>query len=280
MSIGLRAGVANDGYVQINGVDVVKVTMNGVTTPPVGQCRLNYISSTQVRLIPYNGNLLTIGGQNYPVPSSGVNLASTGLTLATNYYVYAYMNGTTMTLEAVTTTHATDATTGTEVKTGDSSRTLVGFIRTGGSSSPLFLSQNDYRWVLSWFNRRTLGLRASSGVSANWGGTSPVDLNSAYHANFLMWGDDTPICGLYGTVQNNTAGSWVGTQLSLNGSTVYGDVATVQPASSAGYPMNHAINTPIPGLSEGSYYVTMLVYIANGGTGTWNPFNVTAQIQG
>ncbi|MCJ2144280.1 hypothetical protein MKL20_30200, partial [Methylobacterium sp. E-066] len=76
------------------------------------------------------------------------------MSAATLYYVYAYMNGSTLALEAVTTAHATDATYGHEIKTGDGTRTLVGMVYTGPGTPGTFLDTAANRWVASWFNRR------------------------------------------------------------------------------------------------------------------------------
>ncbi|MEB2654919.1 hypothetical protein SOP89_26500, partial [Pseudomonas siliginis] len=103
-----------------------------------GQCRLSYVSGTQLKLSPYNGNNLIINGVPQQIPSAGVTLANTGLAASTKYYVYAYMNAGTMTLEAVTTAHAT-GTNGVEQKSGDATRTLVGMILTDGSTPGQFV---------------------------------------------------------------------------------------------------------------------------------------------
>lgn len=92
------------------------------------QCRL-VKSGANLLLQPYNGNRLMINGIAQTIPSSGVSFAATGLTAGTTYFIYAYMNGSTMALEASTTGHSADTATGMEVKTGDSSRTLVGMAR-------------------------------------------------------------------------------------------------------------------------------------------------------
>lgn len=44
-----------------------------------GQCRVRYVSATEIRLFPYNGNLLMCGGQICSIPDAGVALANTGL---------------------------------------------------------------------------------------------------------------------------------------------------------------------------------------------------------
>ncbi|MBP0532956.1 hypothetical protein J8J19_22570, partial [Mycobacterium tuberculosis] len=52
-----------------------------------GQCRLSYVSGTQLKLSPYNGNNLIINGVPQQIPSAGVTLANTGLAASTKYYV-------------------------------------------------------------------------------------------------------------------------------------------------------------------------------------------------
>src|SRR6202022_3277170 len=117
---------------------------------PHGQCRLT-LSGSNLLLSPRNGNKLIINGWHEVVPDAGVTLAPTGLTAGTFYYIYAFMNVGSMTLEASTTTHPTQAGTGGELKSGDATRTLVGaaFTDTGPAWADTFAKC----WVLSWFNR-------------------------------------------------------------------------------------------------------------------------------
>lgn len=120
-----------------------------------GQCILEYVSGTQIKLLPRNGDKLFIAGTQYSIPSAGVTLANTGLSASTLYYIYAYMSGGTMTLEASATARATDTTAGNvgvEIKTGDNSRTLVGMVYTDGSTPGQFLDAAGTRYVRSWFN--------------------------------------------------------------------------------------------------------------------------------
>jgi hypothetical protein len=94
-----------------------------------GQCRLTK-SGANIALSPVRGNLLTVNGVNVTVPSGGVTLAPSGLTPGTSYYIYATASGGVVNaLVASTTAHATDATTGVEVMSGDSTKTLVGQVR-------------------------------------------------------------------------------------------------------------------------------------------------------
>jgi hypothetical protein len=88
------------------------------TQNALGQCKLSK-SGANLILLPYKGNKLTINGTSQSIPAAGITLAPPATTL-TLYYIYAYMNAGVMTLEASTTAHVTDATTGVEIKSGDS----------------------------------------------------------------------------------------------------------------------------------------------------------------
>ncbi|HYE89532.1 MAG TPA: hypothetical protein VEA38_00875 [Terriglobales bacterium] len=100
-----------------------------------GQCYLSWVSASSIKLLPLNGNRLIINGTTQTIPAAGVSLSNSGLTTSTTYYLYAYMNGSTMTLEASTTAHATSSTDGVEIKSGDQTRTFVGEVDVDGSGN-------------------------------------------------------------------------------------------------------------------------------------------------
>lgn len=114
-----------------------------------GQCRLTK-SGANLVLSRHNGTKLIIDGTAETIPSGGVTLAATGLSVDTTYFIYVFMSGATMTLEASTTGHATDGTTGVEIKSGDSTRTLVGMARV--ITGPAWQDTDAQRFVRSWFN--------------------------------------------------------------------------------------------------------------------------------
>jgi hypothetical protein len=152
-----------------------------------GQCRLT-LSGGNLSLGRFNGRLLTINGISETIPSTAPTLAATSLTPSTLYYIYAYMNSGTMTLEASTTAYATDATTGVVVMTGDATRTLVGMARP--VTGPAWVDSATQRFVLSWFNRRDLPLLASRTSNISTTSTSYVDLTSDLELKFLTWADE------------------------------------------------------------------------------------------
>ncbi|MGE4527718.1 MAG: hypothetical protein AB7D00_05065, partial [Rhodospirillaceae bacterium] len=76
-----------------------------------GQCRL-LLSGGNLLLKPQNGNKITIDGEARTIPSAGVALSASGTAAATLYYIYAAVSEGAIVLEASTTAHATDASTG------------------------------------------------------------------------------------------------------------------------------------------------------------------------
>ncbi len=208
-----------------------------LTTPAHGQCRLAYVSATQLKLSPYNGRNLNIGGSPEQIPAAGVTVANTGLAASTLHYVYAYMSAGVMTLECSTTGHST-STAGVEVKTGDATRTLVGMCYTNASSQ--FQDGGAVIGVLSYFNRqRKLGkakFTANRTLSASVGVFSEV--NAEIRVNFLTWADEPvrqAICGGwtvtgaatgygYASIDNDTAGQRAWNATSANTTSAFSSV--------------------------------------------------------
>jgi hypothetical protein len=108
------------------------IPVNAIGQGALGQCELR-IDSGNLLLLPLKGNKLMIDGINYPVPAGGITLPITGASASTMYYIYAYMNGVTMTLERSATIYETDNNAGILVKTSDPSRTFVGWAKTNAT---------------------------------------------------------------------------------------------------------------------------------------------------
>jgi hypothetical protein len=119
-----------------------------------GGCGRLTKSGSNLLFSPFNGNLISINGNFEEIPDAGVTLGVGGLSASTTYRIYAFMSAGTLTLEASTTVHATQAGTGIEIKSGDATRTLVGMARTNGSTA--WEDSATKRLVLSWFNRRAI----------------------------------------------------------------------------------------------------------------------------
>ena len=157
-----------------------------------GQCRLALVSGS-LKLTPYNGNRIIINGVQCTIPAAGVNLAATGLTPSTFYYIYAVATNNIVTsLEASTTGYATDPNSGFPMKNGDLTRALVGagYCTTG----PAWVDTVTTIGVLSYFNRRAkLGLAAFSALRST-ASVTYVELNSEIRINYINWADAGPVC--------------------------------------------------------------------------------------
>jgi hypothetical protein len=235
-----------------------------------GQCRLSK-SGANLLLSPVNGNKLVIGGVMRTIPAAGVSLAPTGLTAATTHYVYAFMNGAAMTLEASTTGHSTDSTTGVEIKTGDASRTLVGMAHV--IAGPSFADTAKTRLVRSWFNDP--GIAGAAYFTASRSTTSTasyVELGTDIRNEFLIWAGEICQCTSSGMSTasaadriNSVAAGFDGVSNLEVGSYCagYGAIG----ASGIGIP--YAFSFPKAGLSEGYHFATLAGKVS-AGTGTWS----------
>lgn len=168
-----------------------------------GQCRLTYVSATQIKLAPFNGRNLNVGGLPQQIPTAGVTAANTSLAANTVYFVYAWMNGATMALELSATGHSTH-TNGVEIKTGDSTRTLVGALATNGSSQ--FQDGGAVVGVLSYFNRRRRTAGAYFTTARSTSSTTAAELHSEIRVTFLTWADEQVSARANGGAYTATAG--------------------------------------------------------------------------
>lgn len=152
----------------------------------LGQCFFGYTSATVCTLSRRDGRYLFIDGKFEEIPSAGVTLSNSGLSASTLYYVYAWMNGGTMELEASATARATDATYGHEIKSGDATRTLVGLLWVNGSSQ--FANSRNFRYVRSWANNPGIaGGSVTKGSDTSIGSGPWIEVDAAYRARFVAW---------------------------------------------------------------------------------------------
>lgn len=195
------------------------ISVNSINLTFPGCGRLNYTDTNTVTYVPYNGNVIKIAGSLYTIPSAGIAGTRTncyingtaGQTLSANttYYVYAFNNSGTPTLDFSTTGHSTDTSThnsGVECKSGDNSRTLVGMVY---PYSNAFIDDNR-RLVLSWFNRQQKVIYVNGGGNFS---TTSVSMTLVTPANFgtyvpimLNWAD-MPTNMTY-ACQTGTSGSY------------------------------------------------------------------------
>jgi len=179
-----------------------------------GQCRFNYVSATECRLVPFNGNGLIINGRQYRIPAGGVALSNSGLAANTNYYVYARDDGSGgIALDALaTTTGHGPHTDGVEIRSGDPGRSLAAFLRTNASGQ--FVHSTTYRWVASWFNRKGFALLEGAANSSTTS-TSYVQLTNGCSA--LLWANDLAKVNITGVASPSAIGGGGYIVIAVNG---------------------------------------------------------------
>ena len=200
--------------------------------PNCGRLILGAASPTStLKFIPYLGDRIKINGTIYPIPSAGITIPSTGvmvdgvagqnLVAGPYYYLYLFDNAGTLTPDFRSTTagvvtHATSTTAGnvgTEIRSGDDTRTLIGMVQTAGTAPNVFYDQPDFRFMRSWFNRPRIAVNASvSGVSTSSG----TVVNVGGVVLFLLWAGETAALFISGSSTNNTAGGTNFVQAVLN----------------------------------------------------------------
>jgi hypothetical protein len=222
LSTGVLAIYVNDG----NSSQWVMVAPSGggglVAAPQCG--RLEYVSTSSLSFKPYNGDLIKINGVLYQIPAAGIaglgntsvfvgGVAGQNLAANTVYYVYAFVNGGTVTADFrlfATGGHSTSATpgnVGTEILTGDNSRTLIGMVQTA-TGSGTFTQSSSQSAVLSWFNRRSIALVGADTAGTATASTANVVINVSCGIYFLTWGDEATEAGIGGTSVNSVANAF------------------------------------------------------------------------
>jgi hypothetical protein len=184
-----------------------------------GRFQINGASpSTSCILVPYVADAMRIQGLIYSIPGAGIVITNSGLTAGTKYYCYAYVSGGAIALEWSTTGHVTDTTpgnVGTEIKSGDNSRTLVGMAFYTAAAN--FQDTQANRLVRSWYNRPVAGM-----LSAQLGGNTGInatmgEVSSVLRVNFVAWAGETISWQSQLTHTTSTAGIALSSQLWLDG---------------------------------------------------------------
>lgn len=227
-----------------------------------GQCRLTK-SGSNLLLSPYNGNVIIINGAPEIIPSAGVTLSPSGTANNTSYYIYAYMSGTTMTLEYSATTYVTNSTTGVATKNGDATRSLVGMARTDGSAA--WVDSVTQRFTISYFNRRNIEVVNNFTTTRTTTSTSFVEVNSEIRNEFLVWPDEAVTVSFNGTNRCSGTSNDTVTSIGFDGTTAEDAFAYIAATANILTPCSVVVNKT---LSEGYHYATLLGKVT-AGTAEW-----------
>jgi|SRR5262245_8145197 len=207
---------AGDNDTSIATTAFVTTALAAVSVGVIGQCQLQYISGAQLRLVPYNGNKIVINATTQTIPDAGVNIASGTFTNAVSYFIYAFMSGGVMTLENSTTAPAVQAGTGIKIKSGDATRTLVGFVQMQGGT---FQDNNAMRLVRSWFNDRQCNTSTTLSGNITTTSTTWVEVDSSARMQALLWNSEFFRGWITGSVISTTQGMQYQFGLAFNGGT-------------------------------------------------------------
>jgi hypothetical protein len=278
-------------YVPLNGSQpmVGLLTLSGDPTTPLQAATKQYADSiltalnthqfsygqlvksgTNIALLPWNGNLLGIGGVNAVIPDAGVSLSPTGLTVSTLYYIYAVQAaGVVSALEASTTAYAVSVTAGSNgqmVKTGDPTRRLVGMVRP--IAGPAFSDLPAQRFVRSWLNRKRVPLQGAPmpGTGNTNASTSRVETNPAVRVEFLIFADETADLSHTGTVYNAASGQATYSSIGVDAIAIAGEAGGN--SSSLNADVTAGPRVVVTGLAEGYHYATIMGRVT-GSIGTW-----------
>lgn len=259
---GTQFQLLNPSILATNGILPVAKGGTGLSiTSAVGQCQLTK-SGANIVLLPYKGSVVPFPAGNAVLPSAGVSLAPTGLTVGTLYYIYGVQTaGVVTSLEASTTVPVTDSTTGIRVQTGDATRRLQGMVRP--ITGPAFQDTVAQRFVVSWDNPRIRNLSNALASPTNLSNTTFAELGAgAVRIEFLTWAASVSVNASYtfiNTGANNCSGAIaydgiVGEDGSgfAQGSNIYNSISASSPKD----------------LAEGYHYACMVVRQV-GGTTTW-----------
>lgn len=233
---------------------------------PAGQCRLTK-SGANLLLSRYQGTMLMVNNLNCVIPAAGVTLAATGLTVGTTYFIYAIAAAGVITgLEASTTGHSTDATSGVEIKTGDATRTLVGMARP--ITGPAWQDATNQRFVISWHNRKPIAtLAAFTAARSVAAGGIYAEVNAEIRNEFLTWAE-TVTMGFDGSVVNSSANGLVNTGIGLDGVSSFLDAWSRFQAYAAGATGPASCRGSFAA-AEG-YHFTTIAGASSIGTGQWD----------
>lgn len=246
---------------------------------PTNSGRLTWVSTTAVKFAPWYGDLIKINGVVYQIPAAGIagvantsvfvnGTGASNLAASTVYWVYAFINSSTVTADfRSASTHATSSTAGnvgTEILTGDDTRTLIGMVRTNASSQ--FVDSSTQRFTRTWFNNERVAI-VSPGMNGTTTSTTNVEISSAGRTEFLVWSHELVDLSHTGTAYNSLAAASTYSSISFDGAAAELQVSGGSPGTASGdIPTSERVMRT--GLSEGYHYATIFGRVTSG-TGTW-----------
>jgi uncharacterized protein YaiE (UPF0345 family) len=274
----LPANAGSSGSVlQTNGSGVTSWAATSAIAPAAagrlqcGGASCTSTGSTTINYCPYKGNVKTTASQgNYTISSGCLSATTTNMyvggtasqSVAANtlYYIYLWNNGSSWVLDAETTGHATDSSTGIEIKNGDNTKTLVGMIYPDASKYVYYGGAKNT--VATWDNRSPTTTTCQFSTNrTSTSSASPTEVNSENRCKFMSWGDSITLTSNENGYLNTTGSGFV-TVITLDGSATVSALGLRQPvANEEMLLVAPASYTPTEG-----YHFTELLTQVNAGT--------------
>jgi hypothetical protein len=239
----------------------------GAVGPGEGQCYLTYENVNSLWLTPYQGNKIWVNGGARTIPDGGIRLAPTGLAPFAAYYIYLAWTGSALQLEASST--GFQQTGGLWHKSGDLSRSLVGFAYVHDDvGTPAWRETSDTRGVLSLFHQDERTAQSVFTAPRSTSSPTPVELHQEIRTYFIAWGFTNVTMTMTGTAYSNVSGVGFTSLLALDGVAVAGTHTT---AVSANVHLNIAtvVTKALPAW-DGLHWITVHGLAQSGTTATWH----------
>ena len=247
--------------------------LNGSPLVARGDCQLQFTDSTHITLFPFKGNQVTLpDGSTLTIPSAGTaalisstflnGAGGSALSASTGYFVYLFNNGGTPALDFSATGHSTDTTSGIEIKTGVSTRVLVGFVFVDGSTH--FNDSATKRNVASWFNPRLKQGISTYSIDRTTTSSTFVELNAETEIEVSVLGTPAMQVSTYGISSEASTNNYQ-TGIGVNSTTT----ATLSSGASVGSGGGNGNNMTVSGvisLAEGHSTLSLLGNIVGGTT--------------
>ena len=252
---------ANGAWTPLNGAGVT-INSSGRLTG----------TGTSLSYTPYKGNLKTTALYgNYTIPSgSGLTASLTSMYIGgtasssaaanTLYYVYLInVSGTTY-LDLETTGHATDSSTGIEIMSGGSTRTLVGMIHTDGSANVASGQNTSVNTVATWDNRQPTTTRCGFSADRTISPSTSNEINSENRCQFVTWNDAVSFAS-WQDAAVSVVRAGLETYFKLDGSTI--SAAALKPSAVSPYFVLVVYPVSV-GTGEGYHYTQLYGSISTG----------------
>lgn len=232
--------------------------------------------SATIQYCPYKGNVKTTASQgDYVIPSGCLSatltsmyvggVASSSVVASTLYYIYLWNTSGTWVLDAETTGHATDSSTGIEIESGDNTKTLVGMIHTDANkhvmTSGEISTPGDTNTVATWDNRIPTVTHCDFTTLRQITSGTFVEINSENRCHFMSWHDAAQFSSQQTFYPPSSSAYYSETALTLDGTSAPYVLFLYQYINQGGPTAGYYLALPSGGSyvpSEGYHYTEMI----------------------